>query len=453
VPTVTATATGSPTASPTPGGLSFYVSLAGSDSSGDGSVGKPWRTIQHAVNLAQPGWTINVDGSGGANYAENVTISGGGSSTAPITLTGVGGQPRLLNFTISGSYWTVNNFELSNQTAGDGVGNGYGVYLKGSASHVLVENNYIHELCEEGIYATSGVSYITLLNNRIWRAEMAGITINGLNGTVDGNEVWDTQQYPAKAGGIYSVCSSRGGADADGVRFFGQHHLITRNYLHDIQVGSTTNPDPHVDCYQTWGNAAMTVDDINITGDVCRWPGWLTSASGGSNHIAMIEGIGGNLVGTVRFYNNLFSNSYQGIIVGANVAAVDIWLNTFDHLEQEAADFEGSASAADQVGDNIFYDCGNGGDSYASGSGMTLFDNDCIMRSGADCGTYPANYPHLKLNPGFVNSGDATGAGADYHLQSTSPLLGTAATVNGVSVDFDGVTRPSGTYSFGAFQQ
>src|SRR5581483_4925975 len=176
-----------------------------------------------------------------------------GTSTAPIILQGVSGQPRLKNFVISGSYWTINNFNISNQTSGSGIATGFGIYAKGSAAHLLIENNYIHELCEEGIYETSGVSYITLLNNRIWRAEMAGVKIDGVYGTVQNNDIWDTQQYPAKAGGIYGVCSSRGGADADGVRFFGQHQLITHNHIHDVQIGSTTNPNPHVDCYQTWG--------------------------------------------------------------------------------------------------------------------------------------------------------------------------------------------------------
>lgn len=30
-------------------------------------------------------------------------------------------------------------------------------------------------------------------------------------------------------------------------------HVFRHNYIHDIHVGSTsTNPDPHADCFQTW---------------------------------------------------------------------------------------------------------------------------------------------------------------------------------------------------------
>ena len=116
-------------------------------------------------------------------------------------------------------------------------------------------------------------------------------------------------------------------------------------------------------------------------------------------------------------------------------------------------DFESARSSTDEVGDNIFFDSGNGGDSYTTTSAVTLYSNDCIMRSGADCGTYPSNYSHLKLNPGFVNSGNSSGAGADYHLQAASPLLGTATTITGVNTDFDDITRSAGSYSFGAYQQ
>jgi hypothetical protein len=429
----------------------YNVSLSGSDETGDGSASNPWRTIQHAAQLAQPGWTINVDGTNGAAYTEEVSITSSGTAAAPIALNSISGQAAVLNFTISGSYWTVNNFDVSNQTSGDGVSNGYGIHVTGKAKGVVIENNYIHELCQEGIFEDPRVSHVTLLNNRIWRAEMAGINIDGAYGLVQGNEVWDTQQYPANAGGIYSVCSARDGADADGMRFFGQHQMITQNYYHDINVGSPTNPDSHTDCYQTWGQKTAPVNDITINANICRGLGWLQTSPGGANHIASIEGIDGK-VGTVRFSNNLFSNMFQGIIIGNNVAAVKVWLNTIDHIEQEAVDYSTPRKKVDQIGDNIFFDVGDGMDSYTDARGMTLFDNVCIMRSGADCGSYPSNYAHISVNPDFVNPGDSTGSGADYHLQAGSPLLGKGSTVTWVRTDRDGVARPTRAYSIGAYQ-
>src|SRR6266513_1988056 len=59
-------------------GLAFYVSTTGNDAS-SGTSGSPWRTIQHAANMVQPGDTIYVYGG---TYNETVTINASGNSTA-----------------------------------------------------------------------------------------------------------------------------------------------------------------------------------------------------------------------------------------------------------------------------------------------------------------------------------------------------------------------------------
>jgi hypothetical protein len=75
------------------------------------------------------------------------------------------------------------------------------------------------------------------------------------------------------------------------------------------------------------------------------------------------------------------------------------------------------------------------------------------MRGGTSLGTYCSNAPFISLNPMFVNSGDSTGVGADYHLQSSSPISDNGVTLTQVPVDYDGTARPTGGYSIGAFQE
>ena len=82
----------------------------------------------------------------------------------------------MLGFSISGSYWVINGFDISTQS---NTNDGYGIYIFGAAAHDTVQNNYIHELCHEGIYMEPTVSYISVINNRIWRAEMAGAQVDG----------------------------------------------------------------------------------------------------------------------------------------------------------------------------------------------------------------------------------------------------------------------------------
>src|SRR5258708_6313151 len=239
---------------------------------------------------------------------------------------------------------------------------------------------------------------------------MSGVQADGDYDVIQGNEVWGTQQYPSYAGGIYSGCTIAGGADADAFRFFGQHNTFRSNYAHDIVTDSGTNPNPHTDCFQTWGSTAMQVTDILIERNTCRWP--VASASVDAE-TAMIEGVDG-LVGTVTFQNNELSNMRQGIDVGHNVGA--------------------------------------GGDAYASvPSGSPVFEaNDFYMPGGASVGSYPTVEPFMSVAPGFVNYGDATGAGADFHLGSGSGLVSTGIVLPQVTNDFYGTSRGTSGYSVGS---
>ncbi len=104
-----------------------------------------------------------------------------------------GADVQLLGFDLTGSNWVLNGFDISTQTNGS---EGFGIYVTGSASYDTIENNYIHELCHEGIFMDPTVSHISVLNNRMWRAEMAGAQVDGTYELIQGNEVWGTQQYP-----------------------------------------------------------------------------------------------------------------------------------------------------------------------------------------------------------------------------------------------------------------
>jgi hypothetical protein len=274
------------------------------------------------------------------------------------------------------------------------------------------------------------------------------VQADGTYDLIQGNEVWGTQQYPSYVGGIYSGCTIGGGADADAFRFFGQHNTFRSNYAHDIYTSSPTNPNPHTDCFQTWGSTAMQVDNILIERNTCRWPVASTTVDA---ETAMIEGVDG-LVGTVTIQNNELSNMRQGIVVGHNVGALHVYNNTWDHVVDEALIFMDMRSPADEVINNIFYDVGGGGDAYASvPSGSPVFQaNDFYMPGGAGVGSYPTVEPFMSVAPGFVNYGDATGAGADFHLASGSSLLSAGIVLPQVSNDFYGNSRGTTAYSVGA---
>ena len=359
-----------------------------------------------------------------------------------------GADVQLLGFDLTGSNWVLNGFDISTQTNGS---EGYGIYVTGSASYDTIENNYIHELCHEGIFMDPTVSHISVLNNRIWRAEMAGAQVDGtydldpgqrslghaaVSGRMQAESIRDAQLLAAP---MRTRSASSGSITCS-----------DPTTLHDIYTELPTNPNPHTDCFQTWGSTAMEVDDILIEQNLCRWPVASTTVDA---ETAMIEGVDG-LIGTVTFQNNELSDMRQGIVVGSNVGALHVYNNTWDHVVEEGIIFNDMRSTADEFINNIYYDVGAGGDSYAEvPSGSPVFeDNDFYMPGGASLGTYPTVEPYISVAPMFVNYGDATGAGADFHLQAGSPLKGAGTTLTEVVNDYYGTSRVGAAYSIGAAQ-
>ena len=60
--------------------------------------------------------------------------------------------------------------------------------------------------------------------------------------------------------------------------------------------------------------------------------------------------------------------------------------------------------------------------------------------------------PYISVDPMFVNYGDSTAAGADFHLQPGSPLKGAGVTLPQVTNDYYGTSRGTSGYSIGAAQ-
>jgi hypothetical protein len=265
-------------------------------------------------------------------------------------------------------------------------------------------------------------------------------------------------------GGIFAVCTNDGGsgADADMMRFFGSNHIIRSNYGHDIQndAGDTTkpNPNPHIDCFQTWGAAGENTTNILIDRNWCRWP----NAQG---EISSIEALNGP-VGNITFQNNVFQNMRQGVNATQNgglvIGQLNFYNNTFDHLMAEAIIVDGSART-DNIGNNIFYDIVGWDGFIAYSDGENFVANVFYNRSGAPKGGLwwggGSTPPFTAVDPMFMNYGDSGGLGANYHLcaagqngcSSDSPVGRSAVSMPSVPNDYDGTNR-TGAYSNGAYQ-
>lgn len=202
-------------------GLSYYVSTSGNDTN-PGTLGSPWRTIQHAANTVAAGDTVFVRSG---VYKEHVNIPVSGSATAgyttfqnypgeTATLDGTGldvpnGQYGLFNIS-SQSYLIISGFEIRNYKTTSTKYVPVGIYIYGAGSYLQILNNHIHniETSAKGCNANA-------LGMAVYGTQ-APASINNL--TISGNEIDH----------VKTGCSETISMDGN-VQYF----VATNNLIHD----------------------------------------------------------------------------------------------------------------------------------------------------------------------------------------------------------------------------
>jgi hypothetical protein len=107
--------------------VQYYINPAGSDANDGRTTSSPFRTIQKAVDLAQPGDVINL---APGSYLQDVVSRRSGTPTAPITLTGPagavvkgGGNARIIE--INHDNITLDGFTIDGLWAAPTSASGY----------------------------------------------------------------------------------------------------------------------------------------------------------------------------------------------------------------------------------------------------------------------------------------------------------------------------------------
>ena len=404
----------SSTTAPQLAATTYYVATTGNDANA-GASAAPFKTIQKCANVASAG---NVCSVAAGTYAERVNVTRAG-----IVFQG-NGLVTMQGFTITADNTSVKGFYMTGM-ASTLVG------LSVSSKSCVIENNYVFYAPRGGISLASSSSGCVIKNNKLERNSQSGITVDGTNHTVEGNEIWDTIQYHPQ------WTNPPSWVDADGIRFFGTGHVFRNNYIHDIKFDAVYNKTAHIDCFQTW-----TAGTGNILFEGNRCNEMYVQLVGTSTMKAqgfMIEGGAHDI--TIR--NNVI-NAYRAINLGSSsdttaTTNINIQNNTFVGSipvqlgVEEYAVFVSNATAV-TAKNNIFYN----------------------VLGPSFVGTVSASYNLFYRGDGKALVGSATTGDlwnvnplltTDYHLTASSPAIGKAEGGGDMGA-FDYSGTPAATATF-----
>lgn len=304
-------------------GTTYYVSPAGSDTTGDGSELNPWKTIQHAANNVSAGDTVEVKAG---TYPEKVVVTTSGTSGNYVTFRNFGtdvvtiqppGDPSSLStngIAMNASYVRITGFRIE--------GGHTGIRIAEDSTNVIVEDNFITGVSSNGIDIRLGTSLVAPTSDDHTNVE---------NITVQNNTVELTiPQIGDDHGGIESTSYNEGG------------HVIRNNTVRFLYVGDGTHGE---DCifHQQNSSYSDSFKDTDIHGNLCEG--------------ATDDGIelDGNNVNT-RVWDNVIVGSNVGFSVGASaVGPTYVFRNVVYDLAYHWSNCQGIKEGRNGSGPVYFY--------------------------------------------------------------------------------------------------
>jgi len=266
-----------------PSGSSFYVSMGGSDFNA-GTRAEPFKTVQHAADVAKPGDIINVRGG---TYCQRLAITRSGNAKAGyITFRSAPGETAILDggcFILQDgttalislhnvSYVKVEGLEVRNLKTSNPSSVPFGIRVYGHGSHIDLVRNNVHNIEQMyqgrkvvgsgangfgiAVYGTDAASPITNLvidGNEVHDLQTGSSESLVLNGNVTKFRVSRNEVYENNNIGIDVIGFERTALDPNVDR--ARDGVIEENLVYDIS--SRGNP--------AYGNEASS-DGIYVDG-------------------------------------------------------------------------------------------------------------------------------------------------------------------------------------------
>jgi hypothetical protein len=478
---------------------SFYVSTAGNDSN-PGTQAAPWRTVQHAADVARAGSTINVRGG---VYEELINIkASGNASDGFITIQSYPGETATLDathFTPSGrqgvltihnqSYVRIEGLEIRNfhtaehrlaplgidiMGAGSHIellknnvhhieqtfqgrdkpgsgGNGFGIAVYGTdakspITDLIIDGNEVHHLqtgSSESLVVNGNVTNFRITHNVVHDNNNIGIDVIGFERTAPDPAVDQARDGVVSGNLVYNITSRSNPAygndeNSDGIYVDGGTRiLIEQNVMHDVDFGIELASE-HRDRATSYITARNNLIYHGHTAGVSI--GGYAPERGHTEHCTVVNN---------TLYDNDTSATGSGEFQMQWNMADNIFANNIVYAGPRCL-IAANKSQVDKnhppvAIDHNLYFCASGAKASTWGetSGAVTGFGNYVQSTGND--------GHSQfLDPHFVDV-----AAKDFHLQPDSPAI-VAGTTDGVLVgerDLEGSPRvKSGKIDIGCYQ-
>jgi len=423
-------------------GQTYYVASTGSDSN-PGSEALPWRTIQKAANTLVAGDTVYLKAG---TYHERVIPQNPGNATGAITYAAYPGAA----VTIDGGGIILPNdqaglFEVSNKShirisglrvinAGPNADNA-GILINNS-SYITVERNSTYNTTSSGI-GVWGSHHVVIDGNTVELACTGGyqecITVASTDTfEIKNNEVNQCQKESIDAkdgasnGKVYLNHVRNGQAVGIYVDAWDKHTFnieVFQNVVHDISA----------DGFDVASETGGLLENVSLYNNIAyhnRYVGVVISVNGpgGAQGQRPMNGV-------YVINNTLYDNGWQtwgGGILVENPHAQNVVIRN------------------NIAGQNLYFQMAV--DPSVTQT-VTIDHNLIDGYRGTEGETYGSAY--VTGNPSFVYA-----AGADFHLQGSSPAVDAGSASGAPSNDFDGTLRPqdgdddgAANYDIGAYER
>ncbi|MGV8083352.1 MAG: DUF1565 domain-containing protein [Coriobacteriia bacterium] len=411
----------------------YYVSPSGSDTNA-GTLASPWRTVQKAANTAKAGDTVYVRAG---TYSERVTVSGSGTASAPILLRGYEGERPLVTqgFALTGSYITVQQFEITPGYQGGSNGTRAALYVGGSYN--TADNIYIHDLAQTSrqtavlVFGSHGtVSNSRVINYCTYNASATGASVENYGRLINTYFEAESQIRCVEVGDNASVigCQLIGPNEDIMLAVNGSHVLVkdTLLYKEGRRKGTGTHTEMiGISCTSQTGSS---LTDITFDGCVVGNPpngDWGTGVQyeGAPFHVFFFGTVSGSTYDNVHFTNNVFLGGADRIAdqnPGTGCLTNVTWCNNL---------FTGIAGPA--LDDSCVWRnniCGNGFEIRNVSGGETqdadynLYWDDYHSSKPSIEGSHTRVGDPAFLSP-VVSAATRWGIDADWHIGSSSAAI------------------------------